>query len=87
MQADFVASLLQQQADATEYALCMLQGVLVTAVQTDADLYWAILGGDLLVRNVVLPLLLQLVCHADKELCAKVVHTHIAPSISQLSCA
>ena len=52
-----------------------------------ADLYWAILGGDLLVRNVVLPLLLQLVCHADKELGAEVVHAHIAPSIPQFSCA
>lgn len=59
--------------------------MLVTAVQRDADLYWAVFGGDLLVGNVVLPLLLQLVCHADKKLRAKVVHAHIAPSVLQFS--
>ena len=52
-----------------------------------ADLYRAVLGGDLLVGNVILPLLLQLVCHADKELGAEVVHAHIAPSVPQFSCA
>lgn len=56
-------------------------------VGTAADLDRAVLGGDLLMGDVVLPLLLQLVCHADQEVCAEVVHAHIAPSIPQLPCA
>ena len=87
MQAQSAARLRLQEANPNEHTSCIVQGVLVSVVQMDADLYCAILGGDLLMRNVVLPLLLQLVCHADKELCAEVVHAHIAPSVPQLSCA
>lgn len=67
--------------------VCMmwvLQGSLDMVVGTAVDLCRAILGGDLLMGNVVLPLLLQLVCHAHQEVCAEVVHAHIAPSVPQL---
>ena len=61
----------------------------LTAVQREglADLHRAILGGDLLVGNVVAALLLQLVCHAGQEVCGEVVHAHVAPCIPQLPCA